>query len=117
MGEPKSASTSPKQGSGILEDGAALAKQVQRKASQVDKQLGISQGIKRAWSASTTKAKDLDEQYGISTKASEAASSVKATAVKVDEQIGFTETVSGLSRRVSKFLGFGSPSSSPKLSE
>lgn len=97
---------------GLVEDGKQIAKQVQRKVSQVDEQLGISQGVKRAWSVSSAKAKELDEQYGISAKASEAASAAKASAVKVDERLGISEKVTGLTNSVSKFFGFAS---SPKL--
>ena len=87
----------------IVSEGKHVASGVGKKVQQVDRQLGISQGVKQAYVAGRASVKSMDERYHISEKA--AAEAAKVKAAQIDEQLRISQRVNALGGSVASFLG------------
>lgn len=100
----------------MVSEGKQIASEVGKKVSEVDEQLGLSQGVKKAFGAGAAAVKSVDERLQLSEKAGMVAEMAKQRASHLDEQFRISERATSLSKSVSSFLGFRSASPQPTTS-
>lgn len=100
----------------MVSEGKQIASEVGKKVSEVDEQLGFSQGVKRALGAGAAAVKSVDERLQLSERAGMMAASAKQRAGRLDEQFQISERANSLGKSVSSFLGFRPASPQPETS-